>query len=297
MANPTLFDRIVSGKPLANVRFDPNPTNGTPGTLASSGTLSHNGKNYVRTTVDAAVTGIIVQGGLTDGQFLIIENTSAYAITFAAAATSNVRNGASTIIPGNQAMAFIWNGVNAYWTSLGPFDVLATGLFGNGTVGAPAISFAADTDTGVYRIGANNLGIAAGGAKVLDIATQAVQYVGDFGSTTQLTQTKSADYTMQVIDSGYVTYVDTDAKTITLPATAAGLTYTFVNAGTNGAVALTISPNAADKIMGAGLTPAVDKDLINTKATAKKGDRVTLVGDGASGWYVTEMTGTWARQA
>jgi hypothetical protein len=109
-------------------------------------------------------------------------------------------------------------------------------------------------------------------------------------------QTKSADYTMAEGDSGQITYVDTDAKVITLPATVVGMTFTLVNAGADGTVALKIAPNAQDKIMGAGLTSADNKYIINTKATAKTGDRVTLVGDGASGWYVAEMVGIWARE-
>jgi len=38
-----------------------------------------------------------------------------------------------------------------------------TGLFADGTVAAPSISFLADQDTGIYRIGANDIGVAAGG--------------------------------------------------------------------------------------------------------------------------------------
>lgn len=112
-----------------------------------------------------------------------------------------------------------------------------------------------------------------------------------------LKQTKSANYTMTEGDSGYITYIDTDAVVITLPATVVGYTYTFVNAGGDGAVAITLSPNASDKIMGAGLTAADNKDLINTKATARRGDSVTLIGDGVNGWFVQRMTGTWAREA
>lgn len=110
-------------------------------------------------------------------------------------------------------------------------------------------------------------------------------------------QTKSADYTMTAADSGYVTYIDTDAKTITLPSTAAGLTYTFVNAGAAGAVAINISPAAADKIQGCGLTAADNKDVINTKATAKFGDMIRIVGDATDGWIIQEMVGVWAREA
>jgi hypothetical protein len=114
------------------------------------------------------------------------------------------------------------------------------------------------------------------------------------------TQTKSANYTMTAADSGYVTYVDTDAFTITLPdctTMPAGTTYTFVNAGVDAAVLITISPNAADMIQGVGLTGANDKDILNTKATAKHGDLVTIVNDKVDGWVVSRMHGTWARQA
>jgi hypothetical protein len=41
----------------------------------------------------------------------------------------------------------------------------------NGTFALPSLTFGTDTDTGIYRIGANNLGVTAGGGKVLDVAT------------------------------------------------------------------------------------------------------------------------------
>jgi len=106
----------------------------------------------------------------------------------------------------------------------------------------------------------------------------------------------SADKTLALADCGVIQLVDTDAKTVTLPATAPGLEYTIVNTGADGAVLVTISPQAADKISGAGLTPADNKDLLNTKATAKKGDFVTLLADGVDGWVVTRLAGTWARE-
>jgi hypothetical protein len=142
--------------------------------------------------------------------------------------------------------------------------------------------------------------------RFFDGATNIVDIDGDNGvltyyrevkHTAQKSQTKSADTTLTAGDSGIVTYVDTDGKVITLPATAAGITYTIVNAGADGAVAVAISPASSDKIQGAGLTAADNKDLINTKATAKKGDSVTLVGDGADGWFIQSMHGTWAREA
>ena len=55
----------------------------------------------------------------------------------------------------------------------------------SGVVSAPAYSWASDNDTGIYRIGANNIGVAANGAKVLDIATTGltVTGTGSFTST------------------------------------------------------------------------------------------------------------------
>jgi hypothetical protein len=38
----------------------------------------------------------------------------------------------------------------------------------NGTVAAPALTFDSDTDTGFYRIGADNIGVAIGGTKVFE---------------------------------------------------------------------------------------------------------------------------------
>lgn len=48
----------------------------------------------------------------------------------------------------------------------------------DGTVALPSINFSSDPDTGIYRIGANNVGVTANGAKVLDIATTGLGVTG-----------------------------------------------------------------------------------------------------------------------
>lgn len=58
---------------------------------------------------------------------------------------------------------------------------------GDGAVATPAMTFASDTNTGLYRIGADNLGIAANGAKVVDVATTGVSVTGTLTSTGALT--------------------------------------------------------------------------------------------------------------
>lgn len=126
--------------------------------------------------------------------------------------------------------------------------------------------------------------------------TGAVTFGDTLLSDVQQTETVAVDKTLDAGDSGVFQIVTVDAKVITLPATVLGLTYTIINGGADGAVLVTVSPNASDKIAGAGLTAADNKDLLNTKATAKKGDMVRLFGDGVDGWFVQEIRGTWARE-
>jgi hypothetical protein len=113
--------------------------------------------------------------------------------------------------------------------------------------------------------------------------------------------------TLLASESGSVFMIATDAKTITLPATALGLLYRIINTGSAGHNIVTISPQAADGISGTITLAAtvvvdagvIDKDLINTKATAQAGDCVTLLGTGIAGttaWIILSSTGIWAAQ-
>jgi hypothetical protein len=106
--------------------------------------------------------------------------------------------------------------------------------------------------------------------------------------------TKAAAYTVLEEESGAVFFGNLDAITFTLPATKKGLTYTFVNKGADGAMLINIDPNAADLIVGNDLVGSDGGILSNTKATAKRADCVTLVGDGDIGWYIVSSIGVWA---
>lgn len=114
----------------------------------------------------------------------------------------------------------------------------------------------------------------------------------NFASTT-----KTDDYTVIITtDSGTVFDIATDAKTFTLPGIAIGNTFTFVNSGEDGAVLLTISPAAADGITYAG-SETDNKDLLNTKATANKGDFATIASFTAVvTWQVPSARGIWAKE-
>lgn len=114
--------------------------------------------------------------------------------------------------------------------------------------------------------------------------------------------------TLTVADTGYVQNVIYASGVVTLPSTAAGLYFTVRNGGVpqvstlagsgddgNG---ISISPAALDLIEGGVSGTATDnKDLINTAATARVGDEVSLMGGDADGWNVTQIKGVWAREA
>jgi len=128
--------------------------------------------------------------------------------------------------------------------------------------------------------------------------TQIGQLIGNLADTTLPDETiKTANYTVVInTDSGKTFVSALDAIVFTLPAIAIGNTFTIKNTAADGDAAINIAPNASDGISYVGsLTD--DKDLINTKATAKKGDFVTLASlDGVVSWQVVDVRGIWAKE-
>ena len=110
-------------------------------------------------------------------------------------------------------------------------------------------------------------------------------------------EAKETNYTVVVVtDSGKTFTTENDGQVFTLPSIAIGEVYTFVNLAPDGAAAINISPAALDGITYAG-SSTDDKDLINTKLTAKRGDFVTLASlDGTAAWQVVAARGIWAKE-
>lgn len=107
----------------------------------------------------------------------------------------------------------------------------------------------------------------------------------------------AVDKTLDIEDNGKTFFVTADAKVITLPVVATPVNCKIVNMGAYGTIAVNISPAAADKIQGPDLPGTDNKDLINTKATAQRGDFAKLETGDANGALVTELRGTWATEA
>lgn len=111
-----------------------------------------------------------------------------------------------------------------------------------------------------------------------------------------LTGTKTFD--AQDCGKLFCVTADGDGDALTLPAIADGLSgLTILAVGAFGSTAVTISPQAADMILGPDISGADNKDLICTKATQRRGDFVTLIAGDADGYMVTALRGTWAREA
>tara|TARA_R110002050_G_scaffold113394_1_gene228088 strand:- start:1 stop:408 length:408 start_codon:yes stop_codon:yes gene_type:complete len=98
--------------------------------------------------------------------------------------------------------------------------------------------------------------------------------------------------------------IATDAKVMSLPAITTetiGMEFTFRNTGADGNNIITISPAATDAIHGAVAavnSGGVDnKDWINTKATANKGDWCTIKAVALTDWYLTGGDGVWASES
>lgn len=102
----------------------------------------------------------------------------------------------------------------------------------------------------------------------------------------------SGTKTLDEGDSGIAQNVIATA-TITLPATVAGAEYP-IRVGKAG-ITVSVSPAAADKIMGNGFTSADNKDLVFTNQPA--GSYVVLGADGVNGYYVKRILGTATREA
>ena len=160
----------------------------------SDGTNGVPGKTSAFLTVTGTTT-ITALGTLAAGMYKWLVFDGALTLT---------HNGTSLILP-TGANITTAAGDTAFMLSLGSGNwrclsynringapLTATSAFADGSVTTPAINFTADTNTGIYRIGTDNLGVATAGIKRLDIA-EAIGIIGD----TTVTGTLAATSTFQ----------------------------------------------------------------------------------------------------
>lgn len=135
--------------------------------------------------------------------------------------------------------------------------------------------------------------------KAGDTDTTVLEQVADLVKQNETART--ANFTLALADSGVVQVINADALVGTLPTAAAGLTFIFEigTAGGNGVgeIGFAISPQSTDAIDGAGATGVNNKDMLVTKATARKGDRIVLIGGAANKYVVHHISATVTREA
>lgn len=98
-------------------------------------------------------------------------------------------------------------------------------------------------------------------------------------------------------DVGKVLWITADAQTMTLPSIEGLSGVVIANAGAYGAIGITVAAGGTDMVEGANITAADAKGLINTKATAQRGDFAEFDYGDANGYAARRVRGTWARVA
>ena len=147
--------------------------------------LIGNGSAFVNSTLTAG-TGISISNGAgsitisaTDGNITLDDGTAAApSLNFTNEPTTGLFRASANVmgfaVAGVSRATMTTTGVTVTGTITPSGSVHAAA----GSVGNPSLAFDADQDTGLFRIGANNLGVAAGGAKVLDVATTGLGVTG-----------------------------------------------------------------------------------------------------------------------
>lgn len=91
------------------------PASGSATSLGSSFEIVHSGMAMVCVTASGAINSLVLQAGYYPGQQLVVANTSAYLMNFAAVATSRVAAGTVYPILSYSSAEFRWNGLDSKW--------------------------------------------------------------------------------------------------------------------------------------------------------------------------------------
>lgn len=155
----------------------------------------------------------------------------------------------------------------------------------NGTVSAPAWTFGSDPDSGAYRIGANNIGFALGGVKIVDMSGSGVAVTGTFSATGAMTLGGAFTVT-----TGGVT-VSAGGAAVTGNSTITGTLGVSGNFAIN-TDKFTVTASNGSTVIGGGLTVANAATLSHTLAVGSdfviNSDKFTVVGSSGN----TAIAGT-----
>ena len=209
------------------------------------------------------------------------------------AATARTNLGLGTIATqAADAVAIAGGSVNgtaigATTPSTGKFTTLAaSGItsIANGSAAAPGLSFANDTNTGIYLVSADVLGISTGGTESIRVEADGdTSIVGHLrrGIAVGLTAAGTTQATGLVLGKDINVVATTAANTgVVLPIAVAGMTVTVINEGAN---TLNVYP---------ATNASIDSGAVNTAFALGSGARLQFVAASATKWY--SLTGVYA---
>lgn len=139
--------------------------------------------NVTLTTTEAANKILKFIGVLTGNIAVIVPNVvSLYIVnnvtSGAFSLTLRTAAGTGIVVPQNNRQILYCDGTDVLQAIT--IAVPTTG-FGDGSAAAPSITFSADTDTGIFRIGVNTIGIAAGGVTRASVDTDSFDFTVPVG--------------------------------------------------------------------------------------------------------------------
>jgi hypothetical protein len=239
------------------------------------------------------------------------------------APTQSARNGSGTYTVPNTFVSgqpITASSHNANWTDIateitnsiaadGQTTITGALKGANGTVSLPSYSFSADLDSGMYRIGANNIGLGVNGAKVLDIGTTGLGVTGAGSFTTTLASTGNFAVNTDKFTVAATTGNTVVAGTLGVTGDVAVATNKFnvTAASGNTAVAGTLAVTGAATFTSSVTAASIAGSMVATQAQMETGTATTVaVTPGrvqnhpgvAKAWaYVTFSGGTPTLQA
>lgn len=153
---------------------------------------------------------------------------------------------------------------------------------GDGTAALPSVTFINDTDTGIFRVGANNIGVATNGVKILDISTDTLRVQNDAGFISIFRPSNSRQGYMGMLNAfGGIRHhagpnggaeLSTIAHQFTSDAPSAATTLMTILGG--GDVSIGVDPAPAERLFIVG---DASKNLLRLKSTNTTANTITAL--------------------
>ena len=176
----------------------------------NSGVLASSGSSSAYTITSKQVSTALVDGYTIAARMHVANNASA-TLNVDGVGAKAIHLYAGTPVAGGEFLAgsiqhFTYNSASTCWVLHDYRPASISSLLGaDGTVSAPTFSFSSDTDSGLYRIGANNVGMTMGGTKITDWSTAGVSITGTHTVSGKITGSSSMEVTGNALFSGTVT--------------------------------------------------------------------------------------------